>query len=836
MSVVKITKNDFELFTLVTTPRRSYTSGSSGITGSIKVFPRQSSSEKDKDKTFFFRDSRSGALVDTNYDAAFGRIINQARSLRRYKYSIASPALKYLQLVSGTVAKPTATLEIERFTPTTRLTKYTVRKNNIKDMLMPHYRVEYPHADWAYTNYHSLNFFTAGDGTNYYLPTGSVLLYPNSQDPDTPAHAGYVSGSYCLSGAFSFDFYINPRYKYDGIDGSHFKAGTILHLSSSYALSLITGSSRDENGYPAGFRLQLQLSHSADYPPSSVTPGTYPHDLTFLSDDNALSRNKWHHVIVRWGTKDINNGTGSFWIDGRTRGDFVVPSGTISPRPPTTSLNPDVLCVGNFYEGINYGTSAQSLFFGHRSARRDGVDQLSSDEIQDEPLEYKFEHPLKAEVHDLAIRRSFVSDIEARLTGSRGMGTFCLNKRDVAFYVPPFFVESTPVRRMVGDYGGILQTPFFEIDGTTDDPFNVAMAFGVSGHYINLENFVKDFSTGRFPRLLLLTGSALDHTTTAAEANEFLYQDPRIAKRNLTILPCDDGTFDPDYSLLVQETSINKFTDTYGNVDYSYINLDALVSTASLSAGGVNSEAPDDYVTQLYGASPEKPGLEPGAAYKTYVAAVTASLSTVAEDYQFDRGVQRGAPLTIYQRLQDPSSNQVTIFNISNLYYGRRILPGSFEVKDVSLSGSRGSIGITLRDDSLGNLYRADSVPPHATQSSVGNIFYDEGIILVKSPHLYFFGKNQYEMSFKGVQNVYSTKYEVLASSGLLNSSSNATFRESSSSLRPSGVPIDNDQFVYISGMNLHDENMNVVAKVKLAQPIIKREGDRVLFKVAFSY
>jgi hypothetical protein len=152
------------------------------------------------------------------------------------------------------------------------------------------------------------------------------------------------------------------------------------------------------------------------------------------------------------------------------------------------------------------------------------------------------------------------------------------------------------------------------------------------------------------------------------------------------------------------------------------------------------------------------------------------------------------------------------------------------------LSGSQGSVGITLKDDGQGSLYRADSLTPHDTKNSVGNIFYDEGIVLVKSPHLYFFGKNQYEIEFKGVKNIYTSKYEILAGPGLLNSSSNPTYIQNSDNLKASGSPTDKDTFVYISGLNFHDENMNVVAKARLAQPIIKREGDKFLFKVAFDW
>jgi hypothetical protein len=157
-------------------------------------------------------------------------------------------------------------------------------------------------------------------------------------------------------------------------------------------------------------------------------------------------------------------------------------------------------------------------------------------------------------------------------------------------------------------------------------------------------------------------------------------------------------------------------------------------------------------------------------------------------------------------------------------------------LKDSAVSGSRGAVSFTVRDDKMGNLYRADSYTPHATQNSVGNIFYDEGVVVLKSPHLYLFGKNGFEMSFQGVYNIYTTKYEILAPSGMLNSSSNPTYVENVDTMRPSSRLKDKSNFVYISGLYLHDENMNVVAKVKLAQPIIKREEDKLLFKAALDF
>lgn len=844
MAIIKVNPDDVEKFTIVTTPRREYSSSSLGVTGSVSVYPRLSSIEKDTTFSSYVDSAASDDFL-TLYDRAVKTASTDRASGREITGSVGG----YIESVSSASKRKNRALEVERFTPTTKLTQYSVSKSNIKDMLMSYYKSEYPDSTWAYTNYNSLNFFASGSGASSF-PTGSVLLYPNLPLSDVKFPTWQHSGSYGLSGSFSFDFHINPRYGWDGIDEGHYKAGTIFHLSSSYALSLVSGSARDINGNLSAFRLQLQLSHSADIEPSSAMSGPYPRDLIFLSDDNCINLNNWHHVVVRWGTDRINFGTGSFIVDGIERGTFAVPSSSIALS--TGSNEPRVLCVGNYYEGTNSGTSLQDYFFSEDIASYDGVEQLTalSSLSHEGPQSFAFRHPLKAEVHNLMIRRKYFSD--ADIMNSSSFGPSSISPTDVALYVPPFFVEETGIRRTstagssdpakAGDRGGVIQTPFFAIDGTTDDPFNVAVAFGVGGHYINLENFTKDFATGRFPRLLSLSASLISETTDEKSANEFLYSDPGVAKRNLTIMPCDDGKFDPNFGPLLSEQYKNKFTDHNGTTRIDYINLDNLLSMDSIQRTGMTQGDPDSstsagFTAELVGPSPETPGLPPGSSTSNYFAEVQkSSYSALLGDSTFDRGVQKSKPLTIFQRIQDPSSDQVTIFNISNLYYGRRIQPTTFMMKDVSLSGSMGVVGVTIKDDGRGGLYRADCLTPHSTHNSIGNIFYDEGVVLVKSPHLYFFGKNQFEMSFRGVFNIYSTKYEIVAPAGMLNSSSNPSFIDSYGTMKPSGDLLDDEGFVYISGMNLHDENMNVVARANLAQPIMKRESSKILFKIAIDF
>ena len=839
MSIFQIDQNDTESTTIVTNPIRSYSSSSFGVTGSVYVYARRSQIEKESEPISSFIDSVKN---DEDLNSELQSVQQVGRIARQSTNSSVSSKFfgvvdSYLNKVNqqGQSVKKQKILDIGRFVPSYTFTKDTMKKLLVKDVLNSYYRGSMPTAHWAYTNYNSLNFFTSST-----VPEGSALLYPNIEGDEV--HDGYVTGTYALSGAFSFDFYINPRYTTQVSDGT-FHAGTIFHLSSSYALSLITGSNKDENGRPSAFRLLLQLSHSADVSPSRAVAGTYPNNLIFSSDDNSLKWNHWHHVVVRWGTNFVNNGTGSFNIDGVDKGTFVVPSGTVMPLS-TIIAKPAMLTVGNYYEGTNLGSHATALFFASNAANRDGLNQLIDDGgAADEPSIYSFTHPLNAEVHDLSIRRYYMSDRDIAVSSSKGPLT--LKKRDFAFYLPPFFVQESPFRKFVGDHGGILQTPFFEVDGTTDDPFNVAMSFGVGGHYINIENFLRDFASDIFPRCHQMTGSALTNTTSAISANEFLYNDPFVRRRNLLIMPCDDGNFIPSFELLVSESALrvhsassttrDKYADDFGISDPSLISLNDLVSTASLIFGSTfddgneTSNTTSNYISELLGFSPEQPGIAPGQGFSQY----TNDVADLVSSGTYDPGVQVGAPLTIYQRTHDASSNQVTFFNISNLYYGKRILPGSFTLTDNSLSGSGGAISITLKDDGMGNIYRADSFTSASTWNSVGNIYYSEGIVVIKSPHLFFFGEKQFDVDFRGEQNIHVLKINVLAPSNQLNSSSNPNFLQLPASISPTDTDSD---FVYVTGINFHDENLNVIAKAQLAQPIVKRHGDRVMFRVRVDF
>lgn len=804
MSIQRVDPDDIEGFTLQVNPSKTFVSSSSGLTGSVKLFARSSPVEKEI--------AKASPFVDTTHsDVDLNTMLSDASRFAETNTDISARISAYLTGVNASQRsiRKRQELEIVRFEPSVSFTQDTQRKNVIRNVLYPYYRNTYPAAHWACTNYNSLNFFTGSA-----VPSNTVLLYPNSaSSPGSSA-----SGSYALADEFTFEFYINPRYTTDG-PFDRFKAGTLFHLSSSYAVSLVTGSHRDSLNKPDGFRLLLQVSGGTDTKPSLVTSTT---PLAFFSDDNALRRNCWHHVAIRW-SAHTNDHTGSFVVDGNIMGTFVIPSSTIAPPAFTASGNPDVLCVGNYYEGTNQGSNALALFFNQNISRREGLVQLidDGDATTNTPGIFTFDHPLNAEVHELKIYPSFRTLPE--ISSSMSIGP--AETGSMIFYVPPLFVRESPNRRSYGSnangwpIGGIMQTPFFSIDGSTVDPFNVALSFGIDGRMLNLENYTREFVTKTYPRLLHLSASEIGVTVSDAQsANSLLYDEHTnfysgsVRKRNITILPNDNGKFFPNFALLLSSSLVynplsgsahDRYVNDLGNLDLSLISLSKMLPTGVLfrGLGGLESGS---IFEGIAGSSPENIGVDPGEI------------------------------LTIFQRTRDPSSNEVTFFDISNLFYGQRILPGTFSVKDSSITGSGGKLSMVLRDNGMGSLYRADSLTPHATWNNVGDIFYNEGIIVVKNPTIPFFGCDQFEVGLSGENNIHIMRLNVAARAGEINSSSNLSHDPV---LSASFLAHETDaSFVYISSLNFHDDNLNVIMKTKLAQPIIKRSGDKLVFRVKLDF
>jgi len=668
--------------------------------------------------------------------------------------------------------------------------------------------------DYSYTNYHCLNFFTSSHTLK------PALIYP------APS-VRYTDNQYVSTMGFTFSFYVNPNRTNKRV-GEEFNAGTVMHLSSAYAVSIVSGSSRNDQGYIDGFRIVLQLSHSADVNPSqidlNVANGSrvWPQDLIFVTEDNSLKFNHWTHFAAGW-EPNRDNRTGSFYINGNTKHEtgwkFVVDSGSINTSHLTyTGTNKFCpLMIGQYFDGVN----SLEDYFNVTQATAGGIETHNSDVAATDPSISLLTCSLNAEVHDVRIHSGYLLP-EQILTASQ-QGPDTVISSSLMFYLPPFFTKNSPKRE-------VLETVFQTQTANTEEPFNSTLSFDVDGRDINLENFVMDQVNLIHPRLYQLTASAIAEQTSSRTANQFLYeygtQSDFVRARNLFCIPCDNGKFTPNFNLLqsgsrfekkhgldvpISGSANDRFVDDGGFLDLNAISLRNLLPTSSIMHAVTDYEWNDRELTVIADSGPRQ-----GMPIQTGVLIDSATKHLVL------------------QRTRDNSSNEVAFFNISNLFYGSYISPGTFSIEDSNVSGSNGIISIKLKDDSFGNLYRADCKTEHAKWSSIGNILYEEGLVLVKTPNIPFFGKDQFETNFEGNSNIYCLEINSIATAGKINSSSNSSFNDQA---KPSSYANDSDRnFVAISGLLFHDNNMNIIARTNFAQPIIKKQSDKFLFRVKIDF
>ena len=777
MSFVKIENNLFEQSTLLLRPKVNFVSSSLGITGSEKIVSNFSKCIKqivDPQKQNF--NQFSNRAYDALDFQVLTHINNAADQVRQgLSSNIQNYLSNYLTSVNDAVNdnRFSKLINVFRFDVPVSYNQNFNIKNNLRKNLIPFHQHRYPDAGFHYTNYNTLNFYTGSES-----PHDSCLIYPNLNDVYTPTKS------------FSLNFWVNPRYSQDN-KSLPYNAGTVFHMSSSICVSLISGSSNDKNNLVSDFKIMLQLSHSADTRPDQVNFSslTYPNDLIFTSS-NTLKKNNWHNVTVRWGANEYDNHDGAIIIDGEAT-DFNVPSSSLYQSN-------EIITIGNY---LNTEKTNASKFFNNTVDTKHGLTVLN-ESTPDEPSNQNLilKNGLNAEIHDIKLFNKYLNDTEifyiknfgikkGKLIGSDSANIYS----NLLFYVPVFFYPITKARE-------VLVTPFQTITGsTTNDPFNVQFAFGVGGKHLNLENFTREFIQNEFPRLQSLTGSVLSGTIEDITADQYIYHTASLIRRNNFILPNDNGLFQPDYYAIQSSpaASSNSYKKTGNFVDYSKISLENLIPTSSLFPGLVFQAG--SIFDDIVGASPENPGVAPGSV------------------------------LTIAQRTRDVSSNEITVFDISNLFYGNRINPGTFEIVDNDLTGSNKKIKIKLKDNKKGNLYRSDALTKHAEWNNVGDILYDEGMVIVKSPHLFYYCKDSIDMSFKGEQNIHTLILNVPVEKQQFNSSSNFTFK----SLPPSNNVNDEDlESFYVTAINIHDDNFNIIMKAHFAQPILKTEDDEFVIRL----
>lgn len=872
MAILKILPEHKSNTTVEFSPRRVFSSGSGGLTGSINVIVNRSNTQKDSidfregltntegpqkfsENTFEGRREMiynarfntvgqgnifseetvpynfelqlallmdGASVVDADEDGNFDDIANWPPELFKKEYRQLN--LNFAQIGYSDLPihpRNAYQLHCSRSVPGTDFVSKAFRKKEIaRTILDPAYQVGRPGYGWGYGNFNCVNFFKT-NSTN--IP---AVVYDSSYN------------RYLPTSALQIDFRIKVgRYPSE--------TGTILHLPGAFAVSVVTGSNVDELNRVSNYKLLLQLGTDAS---GSTLPNNI--DLSISNENRGssqiyqsianLTASHWHDCSIRF-SENENNATGSFVIDGKLAGTFE-PTGSFTVSSGL-SQDSNILTLGAFYSGSS--TNAQN-FFNTTARTNQGVIRSL---VSDDHVSGTFCNPLDAEIHEIKISNNYrsLTDIRSTLTSPITGST------DTLFHLPVLYSKSAPsnyYNAIIGDlfteFGGRTNTEtlseFYDnfpvpVQKSFDSPYNTHHA-NIGGFCnINAQAFLKDFKTGRYPYLHALSSSVRSYSSQSEmTASWGLFDEHQ--RRNLLIMPCDDGNFKRSYD-------VYSSSDLSGKVVTSdrpgVLKLDNL--------GNFNSNYDSKLILVDEGwnySQSEK--LEPPSVFPTLEEMSTPIQSLPkASDNPTTIPTQRFFRPLSYGLISDAerSSNMVVMFSIPTLFYGNRLRPGTIKMRSHmyqgggSISGGSFTKGddsrmlVNLCDDKYGNIIRCDTSGSISNSNFVGSVYYEDGIIVLKSPHLFQFGMHDFTLDFEGVQNTHVLEMLVPVPRNIFNSSSNPNYN----AYKPLADSNEEaESFVYLSTLNFHDSNLNVVAKARMAQPVIKRINDKYMFRVKFDF
>lgn len=192
------------------------------------------------------------------------------------------------------------------------------------------------------------------------------------------------------------------------------------------------------------------------------------------------------------------------------------------------------------------------------------------------------------------------------------------------------------------------------------------------------------------------------------------------------------------------------------------------------------------------------------------------------------------------------------VVHVPSMFYGRQIAAGS--VRLVCNMYDKQGISRVLCDDGRGGLYMSGSSVRSiggddytgAKWNKVGNVFYVEGLIVITDPSLLDFGSDErmdwseksdiLQVSFDGVSRIMTKVFTCRLGGTEGNASNNPTFsfvdKKVTDDTSDDRVTIlGEDNTTYITSIGFYNEERKLVAVAKLAQPIRKREKDKIVIR-----
>lgn len=191
------------------------------------------------------------------------------------------------------------------------------------------------------------------------------------------------------------------------------------------------------------------------------------------------------------------------------------------------------------------------------------------------------------------------------------------------------------------------------------------------------------------------------------------------------------------------------------------------------------------------------------------------------------------------QYTSDFTGSETTSFrvlNVPEIYYDRTILTGSFSASDFDSTGQLREVF----DDGRGGIYSGS-----VSGTLVGNIFYNEGLVVLKgggfNDPFNAFGETEekevkWTANFKGTHRIPVKIFRCRAGGSELNASTNTTFYTiptgSTDDFKNEKVKVLSQSVTYVTAVGLYNDRYELVGLAKLGQPVKKPEGQDIQFRV----
>ena len=874
MSLIPLQKENFDSINLKAFGSRNFTSGSSlcfntpvGESGCVPAISSRSKCIKDVDN--IADDPATNFTLNLFNKIGFHKGLSYITSINQLSLTklLNAPTANYFFKINRNSIKYEAP-EPKLDSNVNQSTSYT-KRSFIKNNLYPYYKSissKIDNYNYGFTNYNSLNFFTLGINEGYTADSDKThktcLIYHNYANRYTP------SG---IKNNFTFECWINP--KRSNISNFDYNYGTILHIPYLCAIYLTQGSSIDEYGHVDKFRIQVQLGSEANSLPDSTLLSNSDATISSnkaISSDNCLNKNNWHHLAIVYENTRLK-----IYIDGiEVLGNSTTNDIDEIADDPINS----VITIGNRFAGTTdtfWDTDRNELvdyFFGtdiyldyavspSAGTRASSTFDINTAFDNDLDATNSTSLALNAEICDIRLYNEVRLKSQIMLDKIQYVDTLTsVEHENLVFYLPVYYVAEKIVRKGFKSAGAKKTISY-------SSPVNPFFSHQILGHEVSVEHFVKEFVKGYRPYIHGIhdqsysgEASLESNYTENINFNEklcnlFLTDDTTTADRrednlllrNYLILPNDNGLTYPKWNLIKERfpSSIDFIynKDIYGNILDGNVSVNTLIDFykddinttygPSINSNQLNNSLyRKDRIIDDLDVSLEKYS-NGSAQYRLDSYSVNTNLYANFTNTKKLTTESNTNFLHFYNLTSDAGELYSCHFDIPSAFYGSIIKEETLTLEDRDLYGTAGVLSIKIRDDREGHVYRSDSLTKIAKWNSIGHIFPREGIITVLHPGLSTFGGISYEVNFKSTLGVNVFEINVPCPEGSLNVSTNKGYKV----IKPTDYKSDSSaQFVFIDNINLHDENLNIVAKAQLSKPLAKRIDDKYNFRLKLDY